>query len=303
MRTRRLGLLPLLVGLLLLSIPPASAKGPRAWKAVRSWLYQLQRLEAAAVGRSSYDLVVLDRSRDGTDGGAFTPANLAAMRGSRRDRLLVAYLSIGEAEDYRGYWRPEWRDHPPPWLEKVNPDWPGNYKVRYWDAAWQAVVRRTLAQIQAQGFDGVYLDLVDAYEYFDEQGVANAASSMAAFINSLAATARATDPDFGVFMQNGERLLEHPTVLAALTGIAREEMFFGWEGADGKPTPPDETRAITQQLERARRAGRLVLTVDYTTAPRQMAEAFRRAATAGWVEYCTVRALDRMVPTQAWGGR
>jgi len=54
----------------------------------------------------------------------------------------------------------------PSWLDKENPDWPGNYKVRFWDSGWQAIIFQYLDKILAQGFDGVYLDLVDAYEYY-----------------------------------------------------------------------------------------------------------------------------------------
>ena len=46
---------------------------------------------------------------------------------------MIAYSSIGEAEDYRYYWRAEWEDDVPTWLAAENKDWKGNFKVRYWD--------------------------------------------------------------------------------------------------------------------------------------------------------------------------
>ena len=85
-------------------------------------------------------------------------------------------MSIGEAEDYRYYWREDWVAEPPSWLADENPDWPGNYKVRYWDTDWQSIIYGTgdsyLGQILAAGFDGVYLDIIDAFEYFEEYGTA-----------------------------------------------------------------------------------------------------------------------------------
>ena len=84
---------------------------------------------------------------------------------------MIAYLSIGEAEDYRYYWQPEWKENPPAWLLDENPNWPGNHKVYYWDPEWQAIIYGNhssyLAKILAAGFDGVYLDLIDAYETFE----------------------------------------------------------------------------------------------------------------------------------------
>ncbi len=47
-------------------------------------------------------------------------------------RVLLAYLSFGEAERYRAYWRPEWydRNKKPAWLGTANPEWDGNYFVQ-----------------------------------------------------------------------------------------------------------------------------------------------------------------------------
>ncbi len=87
------------------------------------------------------------------------------------ERMVIAYMSIGEAEDYRFYWESEWRNDKPSWLEKENPDWEGNYKVRYWERDWQNIIfgneSSYLDVILNAGFDGVYLDIIDAFEYFE----------------------------------------------------------------------------------------------------------------------------------------
>ncbi len=89
-------------------------------------------------------------------------------------RLVIAYMSIGEAEDYRYYWQTAWEKKPPSWMAGENPNWPGNYKVRYWDSGWQAVIYGNdssyLKKIIDAGFDGVYLDIIDAFEYFQNAG-------------------------------------------------------------------------------------------------------------------------------------
>jgi cysteinyl-tRNA synthetase len=150
------------------------------WSEVRDFLYQLQHAEGqdrqgflSDVGVSNFDLVVTDYSFDGSGDEAFTAEEIGTLKSALGGKLL-AYLSIGEAEDYRWYWQEAWdadRDGvpdpgAPAWLDGENPDWPGNYKVRFWDPGWQAIVLQYLDQILAQGFDGVYLDLVDAYWYY-----------------------------------------------------------------------------------------------------------------------------------------
>ena len=88
-------------------------------------------------------------------------------------RLVIAYMSIGEAEDYRYYWHTEWETNPPLWLAEENLEWPGNYKVRYWDKDWHNVIYGKddsyLDKVVDTQFDGVYLDIIDAFEYFEGQ--------------------------------------------------------------------------------------------------------------------------------------
>ena len=86
-------------------------------------------------------------------------------------RLVISYMSIGEAEDYRYYWKSGWDINPPVWLADENPYWLGNYKVRYWIKEWQDIIFGSessyLKKIIDAGFDGVYLDIIDAFEYFE----------------------------------------------------------------------------------------------------------------------------------------
>ena len=126
-----------------------------------------------AVSATDYDLLITDAFY-GDD--LFTPADVQAMRAKANGgkRLVVAYMSIGEAEDYRYYWEEGWKKHPPSWMAKENPEWKGNYKVKYWEKAWQDIIFGNndsyLQKILDAGFDGVYLDIIDAFEYFEEEG-------------------------------------------------------------------------------------------------------------------------------------
>ncbi|MBN2050145.1 MAG: endo alpha-1,4 polygalactosaminidase [Spirochaetales bacterium] len=125
-----------------------------------------------AAGGTDYDLVIMDLFD--IAGEALTPTDLAAMR--QKDgggtRLLICYMSIGEAEDYRYYWQDSWNRDQPEWIAAENPAWKGNYKVEYWNTDWQAIIYGSTAayldRIIAAGFDGVYLDIIDAYEFFEE---------------------------------------------------------------------------------------------------------------------------------------
>ena len=124
-----------------------------------------------AVTATNYDLLIMDLFF--TDGNAFTAAEVTQLKSKANGgkRLIICYMSIGEAENYRYYWDPAWNSSKPLWMAAVNPDWPGNYKVRYWDPAWQAIIygndNSYVKKILDAGFDGVYLDIIDAFEYFE----------------------------------------------------------------------------------------------------------------------------------------
>ena len=123
-----------------------------------------------AVAETNYDLIIMDLFHNEE---AYTRQELDRIRYKKNggERLLICYMSIGEAEDYRFYWNRTWKKDPPSWLEEENPDWEGNYKVRYWDPEWQSIIFGSpssyLDRIMAVGFDGVYLDIIDGYEYFE----------------------------------------------------------------------------------------------------------------------------------------
>jgi len=123
-----------------------------------------------ALEGTDHDLLIIDAFFDGAPLSRSDVDRLRT-RSSGGSRLVISYLSIGEAEDYRYFWDTDWEKDPPPWLDDENPDWGGNYKVRYWDGDWKDIIYGSgdsyLDRIIYAGFDGVYLDIIDAFEYYE----------------------------------------------------------------------------------------------------------------------------------------
>jgi len=124
-----------------------------------------------AITATNYDLVVMDLYfRNRTE---FTISEINQIRNKANGgkRFVFSYVSIGEAEDYRYYWQLNWNTTPPNWLDAENPNWPGNYKVRYWETEWQQIIYGNdtsyVKKIINSGFDGIYLDLVDAFWFYE----------------------------------------------------------------------------------------------------------------------------------------
>jgi cysteinyl-tRNA synthetase len=266
-----------------------------AWSGVDDFSYQLQRARRDAIAESGFDMVVVSTAVAGSSPTAIPEMKEAA----GGDLLVLAYLSIGQAEQYRPYFQPEWLDHPPGWLDDPDEDWRGSYWVRYWEPAWQEIVYGTpdsmLDEIVAWGFDGVYLDRVDTYRYYLERdGRQTAAAEMVDFVIDLAAHARETRPGFGVFPQNAEELgLEFPELMEVSTGIGVEDLYYGYPW-DNQASPAGWTAEREMVLDQWVEAGKLVLTIDYTIEPEQINDAYRRSLERGYVPYVTDRGLDRL---------
>jgi cysteinyl-tRNA synthetase, unknown class len=141
-------------------------------------LFQTPDSYIRALKNSGNDLIVIDAFFWGK---AISPNQIALLqkKPSGGKRLVLAYLSIGEAENYRYYWRPDWEKNPPIFLERENPEWKGNYKVKYWNREWQEIIcgsedgtgfeKSYLKKIIDAGFNGVYLDVLDAAYYFEKK--------------------------------------------------------------------------------------------------------------------------------------
>jgi cysteinyl-tRNA synthetase len=88
------------------------------------------------------------------------------------------------------------------------------------------------------GFDGVYLDWVEAYS--DEQVAAQAEAEgldpvqeMVCFVGDIASFGRAQNPDFLVIAQNAAELAKRDDYVAIIDAIAQEQVWFDG-GADNE---------------------------------------------------------------------
>jgi cysteinyl-tRNA synthetase, unknown class len=267
---------------------------------VRSWAFQLQNVDPVEIKLSPYDLVVIDYGFDRRNATAFPRevVDLMRRRSGGRARLILAYLSVGEAENYRYYWQDNWRTLPPQWLRPENPEWPGNYLVEYWDPGWQAILYGSpnayLDRILAAGFDGVYLDGVDKFEQWMSTR-ASAASDMVDLVRATASYARAHRSDFLIIPQNGDRLLDNARFVETIDGFAREDLLYN-ETEDQARNAPESILESVQRMRPLIAAGKPILVIEYTSDPQLAASALRELKQLGLIGYVTRRDLRTLSP-------
>ena len=282
----------------------ASEARAQRLRPVRNWGYSLSSFAINDLVKAPHDLLVVDNG---------VSANRRFMRQRTREevarmkqrpdgssRVLLAYLSLGEAERYRAYWRPEWydRNKKPAWLGPANPEWAGNYFVQFWAPEWQALMfgspESYLDIVMAQGFDGVYLDRADAFSHW-ETTHPSAQKDMALLLRRLSNYARKRNPEFLIVLQNAEELLDDPKVLDAIDGIAKEDLFFGVD-KPGAPNEPEDVAFSLKQLRMARDAGRKVLVVEYLNDPVKISATAKQITDEGFLPYFAPRLLDCLNP-------
>jgi cysteinyl-tRNA synthetase, unknown class len=157
-------------------------------------------------------------------------------------------------------------------------------------------VRPRLDQARRAGFDGVYLDTPLAYEQLDlslvpGQTRETLARAMVDLIARISRYARSTAPGLLVVPQNSPELRRYPGYTDAIDGIGMEELFY--QATDQRCTEDyctenlDDARAL-------RRAGKLVLAVDYATRPDNVHSACGRYRQEGFAGYVTTVDLDQI---------
>lgn len=278
----------------------AYMRGDRPLYAARSWHYQLDKIDLDQLAKVKADVLVTDFAKM----GGKVPLTLEEVsrlkiNADGKPRLVLSYMAIGEAEQFRYYYKDDWKTDPPEWLGAENCAWPGAHKVKFWHDSWKDTIWRGrksyLKKIIDAGFDGVYLDRVDIFDQFPDQTTARA--DMIGFVQDLSVTAKALKPGFLVVPQNADDLLVEPAYRAAIDGLGREDLLYGASGATGKRNDAADIAAAQGRLELLTWEWKPVFAVEYLQTSQAINDARRELLARGLVPTIQPRALDGTDPT------
>ncbi len=250
------------------------------------FIYVLQNIDFDKLSSTKFKIAVVD-----PDESQLTAKNLTQLH--NQDKILLAYLSIGEAEEYRDYWKHDWKTGNPSFIDQENPDWEGNYKVMYWYEQWQEITFSRLDQIINSGYDGVYLDIIDVYRYFQDSGFDFARKEMIDLVIGISKKSKGINRDFLVIPQNSEELLIYKGYLAAIDGIGREDLCY----IDNLSQDTEELETALQYLKKAIDAGKLVLVISYPTEHDKKCNFIKMAVENNFMPYVGKRELDTIETT------
>ncbi|MFT6071207.1 MAG: cysteinyl-tRNA synthetase [Bacteriovoracaceae bacterium] len=201
----------------------------RPWPKVKRWGYQLQnyqgKTDLSRIQGSEESLWVIDYSRDGSEEKKFRSYDIAPLKTNKN--IILSYISIGEAEDYRYYFK----QMPRNFILHENKEWKGNYKIKYWDPAWKEILlgeKGYFAKLIEAGFDGAYLDIVDGFHSFEDKKMSS--DKMVELITEIGAFTRARNKNFLIVMQNGADILKYTSkkdeLFHTVDALAVEDYLF-----------------------------------------------------------------------------
>lgn len=300
---------------------------------ISTWMYQIQKLDSEAnideLFDTQYDMLVVepgDNFKEYPYDTDYLVSKLQFKPGGAR-RIVLAYIDIGQAEDYRDYWQSDWvaptsTEHGyPEFLVTIDPDgWSGNYPVAYWQQAWQDIwlgADGIIEQLADYGFDGVYLDWVEAY---DDEKVRQAAqpdginteNEMMKFIEKIKNKGQSIKPGFLVVSQNAAYLLDSdPDYFASIIdAIATEDTWFYGQGdaewddpkagdlSGGKRHAQEySTEGRIAQNKKFLERGIPVFTVDYCILEKNAQSTYKNSRDKGFIPLVTRVSLSKITQT------
>lgn len=323
------------------------ALSPLGLTQIKYWAYQIQSLEEpqaiSTLANSKYDMLVIDPTvtHDFTFNAKRTVSILKSSRASDgiHRKLVLAYIDIGQAEEWRWYWngRPTYEQFGEcrdayiksiqkwaPWVVACDPDgWAGNYPVAFWASEWKDIVihgtdlgsdlglyfNSMLDEVIQDGFDGVYLDWVEAWEMEAvrkravQDGI-QPALSMVKFIRDIKEYGRYHNPQFIVIQQNSSDLINNVPIDSlsdAVDGIAQEGVWWDgeavedWEDPDGYDMASGLAQYYLPRLRKYLHFGFPVFVCDYAVTKSN--DVYKKAQSEKFIAYSTRRPLSRLTST------
>lgn len=237
----------------------------------KQWRYQLQEIKKDSFKSIQYSYIVIDANDD--YGLPIKHSFINHLKSSHN--TVISYLSIGEAESYRPYFKNLNKDL----ILEENKNWDGNYTVRFWKEQWQQIIEVYLDQIMKQGFDGVYLDIVDVFHRFKNKK--EYAEKMANFINRISRYTKNKNKNFKIFLQNGIDIITYidnpKRLMADIDGVALEAYIFTYTDHNKTALSLSKEKEHFEYIKKYQNENKTILSVEYNLSEKQRKQYFSLA--------------------------
>jgi cysteinyl-tRNA synthetase, unknown class len=232
------------------------------------------------IGHANIDLGII--SRLAAHGRPYSKSEITR---AKRNKWLLAYVDVGEAQQHEWYYDELFLNGSPPWSLERNRRHPGNVRVLLDAPEWNAIILETINRVIEAGFDGVELDVLDVYwnkVYPGGSSPANQAKAVK-LACKIAKFARARVPSFKIVVNNASDLAgkfpEYKTCVDATIG--ESVWWFNTSTRRDKQYTQFQLKYLAQN----QKAGLKVLVMDKTVIPKDGAFVYRESRKRGWLPF------------------
>jgi cysteinyl-tRNA synthetase, unknown class len=232
------------------------------------------------IGHANIDLGII--SRLAAHGKPYSKSEITR---AKRNKWLLAYVDVGEAQQHEWYFDEVFRNGPPTWALERNRRHPVNVRVLLDAPEWNSIILETVNRVIDQGFDGVELDVLDVYWNKVYPGGSSKANQTKAvkLACKIAKFARARLPSFKIVVNNASDLAgkfpEYKTCVDATIGESV------WWFNTRTPRDTQYTQFQIKYLAQNQKAGLKVLVMDKTLIPKDGAFVYRESKKRGWLPF------------------
>lgn len=268
------------ISLLLISIFFFHAALPVRGALINNWACVYYKIPVERLISTDADLLVIDPD-------SYSQKEVQQIKAA--GIKVIAYLSVGEAESYRTFFSEVERAS---LIISENPNWPGNFPVKYWKKAWEKMLKVYAKQIMSKGFDGLFFDVVDGWEALETKELKQTRyRQMVDLLTKLCDFARSIEPQALMIVQNSHRLVFSESLDKRIDGINQEGLYKSWLHAE---IAPDWQQSKIKELKQLRRLGKFVTLLEYTREKYEMLIIKIKASRHGFVPYFSVKELDKL---------
>ena len=194
--------------------------------------------------------------------------------------LVIAYLSVGEAEPGRP-WYTDGRVNPK-WLLGKNENW-DSYYVDASQAGWQKLMVDLTGEFIRKGFDGVFLDTVDTVDAYPQT-----MQGMIDLINGL----RLAYPKAVLVQNRGFSVIE--ALIGTVDAVMFEDLSTTYDFEKQEYLFQEDTTTAQEMVDLHQRTGIPILALDYAPLdnPGMAYRAIQTARKYGFIPCVSVIDLD-----------
>jgi uncharacterized protein (TIGR01370 family) len=180
----------------------------------------------ATIANSNADLVILNF------GPQIPPLDRAAADPSGT-KLIFGYYDVGES--FQSQNPTLFAGSRPAWFGNPNPGWTGLYTVQYWDPSWLLQIYGNIDAMVAQGYDGIFLDVLSADSQWQSGNAYGnpvnplATAQLGALVGSIRSYLATTYPNRKIYLVGNNPVglaRASPAALSNLDGIFNESAYY-----------------------------------------------------------------------------